>query len=115
MFGVSGTASFEAGVVIAKAETTFGMDYAYTSERTQGWTYQLSVPAGKVGMGRVFHRADADGFKITRRNEACEVTTDTDNVAYLPLNSEAPATYCITLDVSPYVSRWISGGCRSGV
>lgn len=60
---VTGSATFGASVVIAKAETTFGFELGVSYSWADEWEYQRTVPEGKEGRLRMYH--DAVGFRAT--------------------------------------------------
>jgi hypothetical protein len=78
---VSASATFGASVVLAKAETTFGVELGYSYSWSDEWEYQKPVPDNKEGRLRMYH--DAVGFRATVKRwnkNTCKYVTSVGDV-----------------------------------
>ncbi|GAB3053356.1 hypothetical protein GCM10027053_12220 [Intrasporangium mesophilum] len=107
-FSAGAAVSVEAGVIIAKAETTFSVNYSYTTSSSKAWGYDTAIPAGKTGLMAVLHSDDRVSTIKYVDQPNC-TTTSTTFYSYLPRAATTNLDYCIFRDLYPYgYSSWRS-------
>jgi hypothetical protein len=100
-FSVGTSVGVEAGVIIAKAETTFSVDYSYSTSSSKAWSYSTTIPAGKTGIMAVMHRNDRVSTVKYTDQPNC-TTTSTTFYSYIPRAGTSNLDYCIIRDLYPY-------------
>lgn len=107
-FTKDGSVTVTASGIVASASATFGISYTTESSISNSWSYSAFVPAGEVGRMLVLHRADRMATIKYVNTVQCTTTTSQVFNSYVPLANTAPTTYCVILDLEPYVTGWKS-------
>lgn len=90
-----------AGVLLAKAETTFKVDYATSTSSSKAWGYDIPVAPKRTAVAAVLHRQDK--MKVTKyytRSNCTEASVST--YAHIPTQQWNNADWCIIRDYAPY-------------
>jgi hypothetical protein len=111
-WGGSASLKISLGAILAKAETTFTVNYSHTTTRTSGFTYSITIPKSRTGRMVRLHRTDRITIRQTLRGEDCVVHSST-QYAYLPRASSSIGNYCTIRDLTPAMGRWKSSCTNS--
>ena len=104
-WGGSASLKISLGAILAKAESTFTINYSHTTTTTTGFTYSISIPRQRTGRMVRLHREDRMTIRQTLRGEDCKVRTST-QYAYLPRAGKTSGYYCTIRDLTPAMGSW---------
>ena len=104
-WGGSASLKISLGAILAKAETTFTINYSHTTTTTNGFNYSISIPRQRTGRMVRLHREDRMTIRQTLRGEDCKVRTST-QYAYLPRAGKTSGYYCTIRDLTPAMGSW---------
>jgi hypothetical protein len=104
-WGGSASLKISLGAILAKAETTFSINYSHTTTRQTGFSYSVSIPRQRTGRMVRLHREDRISIRQTLRGEDCKVHSST-QYAYLPRAGKTSGYYCTIRDLTPAMASW---------